>query len=272
MCTRALVMAATVAGVGLYAPQVCGNANLETPPVAEEVQVGGVLGTEFYAASVEGTDQAVAAPLVDWGRLSLEMADSWCGRQPGETLTVLLRVSELLDEINAVQAVFEYDEETLALDGILGGDGAGSPWDSGMVLYDEAEPGIVVAGIALFSGKTAADAVVARIDFVALPNDSVATTDVQLLAEVYPFTTKLTLASDGSPIIPELGGPMVIAHRGDSDADGDIDLIDYQDFDSCLDGPGAPDDRIDCCWFDFDRDGDVDLADFAGFARVFSGS
>jgi hypothetical protein len=49
---------------------------------------------------------------------------------------------------------------------------------------------------------------------------------------------------------------------GDCDADGDVDLEDYGDFESCLAGPdGGIGAGCEC--FDFDTDGDNDLLDFA---------
>ena len=270
---RRILAAVLVGGLELSAAPLRGNPNLESRPTEDTVRVGEVVEIGLHAVSEDHTDEIAITPLVDWGRLALEMEAGWCGMQPGDTVTVLLRVSELLAPINGAQALIGHDQDLLALDDIIAGDGAGSPWDSAVVLYDEIEPGLVGAGFALFGGETDADAIVARIEFVVLPNDTPATTDVQLLAEVvpYPFITKLTLASDGSTIIPNLEGPVVLARTGDWDVDGDIDLADYSGFASCLDGPGMPDSRVDCCWFDFDRDGDGDLADFAEFACFFSG-
>jgi len=64
---------------------------------------------------------------------------------------------------------------------------------------------------------------------------------------------------------------------GDWDADGDVDLADYDAFARCLNGPNQPPQPTppvtaeECIrTFDVDRQGDVDLADFAAFARVFA--
>ncbi len=54
---------------------------------------------------------------------------------------------------------------------------------------------------------------------------------------------------------------------GDSDADGDVDLLDFEQFNECLGGgAGAP-----CCAFDFNTDGRVDWSDFASFQIAFTG-
>ncbi|MFH0981412.1 MAG: hypothetical protein V2A79_07730 [Planctomycetota bacterium] len=69
---------------------------------------------------------------------------------------------------------------------------------------------------------------------------------------------------------------------GDFNGDGDVDLIDYEIFESCITGPcvsppcdpplyvGFPG---PCCGIgDSDKDGAIDLSDFAGFQDVFTGS
>ena len=65
-------------------------------------------------------------------------------------------------------------------------------------------------------------------------------------------------ATTGTPSVP-----------GDCDADGDVDLTDYSEFESCLGGPVAPS-LPDCECFDFDVDSDVDLRDLAEFQVVFT--
>jgi hypothetical protein len=67
------------------------------------------------------------------------------------------------------------------------------------------------------------------------------------------------------------------ADPGDWDADGDVDLVDYDAFSRCLNGPNQPPQATppvtaeECIrTFDADRQGDVDLQDFAAFARVFA--
>ena len=58
---------------------------------------------------------------------------------------------------------------------------------------------------------------------------------------------------------------------GDFDADGDVDLDDYQVLYPCLTGQNQPYAQPDCGAADLDVDGDVDLADFALFAAEFTG-
>jgi hypothetical protein len=55
---------------------------------------------------------------------------------------------------------------------------------------------------------------------------------------------------------------------GDCDSDGDVDLTDYSDFESCLSGPTAAP-PPSCACFDLDSDDDTDLADFSGFQKAF---
>ncbi|MCK4660924.1 MAG: lamin tail domain-containing protein [Phycisphaerae bacterium] len=51
----------------------------------------------------------------------------------------------------------------------------------------------------------------------------------------------------------------------DYEPDGDVDLDDFQQFATCMTGPGGG--ASGCEVFDSDRDGDVDLIDFASFQR-----
>jgi len=58
---------------------------------------------------------------------------------------------------------------------------------------------------------------------------------------------------------------------GDCNNTGGVDLLDYDDFDECLFGPGGGF-QPECRCFDFDDDGDVDLVDYAVFQAAFTGS
>jgi hypothetical protein len=57
---------------------------------------------------------------------------------------------------------------------------------------------------------------------------------------------------------------------GDSDGDGDVDLVDFACFQLCFSGPGGGL-AEGCESFDFDGDNDVDLVDFGVFQLVFTG-
>lgn len=60
--------------------------------------------------------------------------------------------------------------------------------------------------------------------------------------------------------------------RGDYNADGWVDGIDYGVFASCFNGAGNPPPAASCALADFDGDGDVDGSDFGWFAACFNGS
>lgn len=61
------------------------------------------------------------------------------------------------------------------------------------------------------------------------------------------------------------------ATGGDFDGDGDVDLMDFAQFDSCVTGPGG-EASDPCDVFDFDGDHDVDLADLRGMLLAFTGA
>ena len=68
----------------------------------------------------------------------------------------------------------------------------------------------------------------------------------------------------------------VLVLPGDSDEDGDVDLVDFSVFFGCLGGPGnstppsgCSQEAFDAC--DLDDDNDVDLGDYATFQAAFTG-
>ena len=58
---------------------------------------------------------------------------------------------------------------------------------------------------------------------------------------------------------------------GDTDADGDVDLTDFNEFHRCLTGPGGGPVPPKCYEADIDKDTDADLVDFARFQIAFTG-
>jgi len=69
---------------------------------------------------------------------------------------------------------------------------------------------------------------------------------------------------------------MLAAHPGDWNQDGSVDLDDFGQFPGCMSGPWGVEDwimpSVDCRGvFDFDADADVDLADFVEFQQEFDG-
>jgi predicted outer membrane repeat protein len=58
---------------------------------------------------------------------------------------------------------------------------------------------------------------------------------------------------------------------GDTDCDLDVDLFDYGAWGDCVTGPGGGA-AGSCVIFDFDADGDVDLMDYREFQLMFAGS
>ena len=203
------------------------------------------------------------AVTVHWGRLHVEPIDS-CGAQPGDTVVVLLKVSDLPEPINGVQALVKFDSQNLEFAGVLPGDGNGFPWDSATEVYETVDQDTLTYAVLLIAGGSSEDFVVARIFFV-----FTGAATVQLAPEAPPLVTKLSLASTGATRIPQLHGPAILADRGDWDLNGQVDLLDHASWLVCLGGPEVGYSSGECCKGDFDRDGDVDMADFARFTTVF---
>jgi hypothetical protein len=83
------------------------------------------------------------------------------------------------------------------------------------------------------------------------------------------YYQSLTLSGTVEPMDHLIPLPTVCA--GDFDADGDIDLTDFGQFQLCFTGPGGMA-AAGCGCADFDRDNDVDLVDFNAFQLAFTGA
>jgi len=77
------------------------------------------------------------------------------------------------------------------------------------------------------------------------------------------------LSSDG--VFELSGGFWFEEPPDDCNSDGWVDLIDYDDFDGCLSGPGGGLPFPNCDCFDLDSDNDVDLSDIRRFQQAFNG-
>jgi hypothetical protein len=234
-----------------------------------ETDVFGAAPGEIVTGSL-GSALVTVVPAVDWGVLIVEDPNDECCLLAGDSVTVAVRATGLLEPINGVQALLRFDENQLALDSILAGDGAGSPWDSAIVLSNNSG-GDLTVGALFVADSTDVDAVVARLEFTMLFDGPSLAAVVEILPEVLPLVSKFTLASDATTIVPALVGPATFNHAGDRDRDGDIDLSDYADLVGCVTGSVAAGPLGPCEWFDLDRDGDVDAADFGLFQIFFTG-
>ena len=58
---------------------------------------------------------------------------------------------------------------------------------------------------------------------------------------------------------------------GDCNADGTVNLFDYEPFQACVTGPGGGPVSLDCACFDFNDDDDVDMLDFGSLQTTFTG-
>lgn len=83
----------------------------------------------------------------------------------------------------------------------------------------------------------------------------------------------LRFALDGAAAV--MSGPFTIVGGpplADADGDGDVDLVDYEQFEMCFTGPGGTATGACVAVFDWEPDGDIDQADFAALQRAFTGA
>ncbi len=79
--------------------------------------------------------------------------------------------------------------------------------------------------------------------------------------------------NNGDGVDDACEGPPPVCDGGDTDDDGDLDLVDYSVFANCVGGPGTAPPSGECVrCFDYDGDGDVDARDVATFQRWFTGA
>jgi len=77
-----------------------------------------------------------------------------------------------------------------------------------------------------------------------------------------------TMSGDGFDLTGGFWFPLSL---DDCNSDGWVNLIDYDDFDSCLSGPNGGLPHPECNCFDLDSDNDVDLSDIRQFQHTFNG-
>jgi len=65
-----------------------------------------------------------------------------------------------------------------------------------------------------------------------------------------------------------LGCPAPFA---DADGDGDVDQVDFGEYQACFTGQGGANSTYECRCFDRDNDGDIDIVDFAKFQKCATG-
>ena len=179
-------------------------------------------------------------------------------------------MSGLAQLINGVQALVKFNPDVLVFVGARPGNGSGSPWNAAIEVHEGIQVDTVVYALILLGSGTATDAIVAELTFRFQPDWIPAIDSVALLAQHPPLETKLTNADTGASIIPLLGPAVTVITRGDLNADGAIDFVDFDGFATCMGGPGVPAGSEECCRVDFDRDSDIDLADYRGLQLAHS--
>jgi len=104
--------------------------------------------------------------------------------------------------------------------------------------------------------------------------DSMVSVEYPSLAVDSQGNWAIAYADDMTSTIKVAGPTVPIGGPGDFDCDGDVDLTDYEAFESCLTGPGPFESgELDqpCTPGDFNDDDYIDLYDFAGMQAKFTG-
>jgi hypothetical protein len=206
--------------------------SIQIPATAGQYTYTAVFGQQV-SENIVGTLGSASLKIVDWGLLALQMGATSCCVVPGEVVTVQLTVADIEAPINGVQASIAFDDERLAFQSITKGDGAGSPWGAAAEVYLSVADGRITYALVLLASSTSADAVVATMRFTALSGAEPGPAYIEILPEVSPLVTKLTLAEDGSAILTHLGAPVAtapIAMKGDMNGDGVRNGADVQGF------------------------------------------
>jgi hypothetical protein len=87
----------------------------------------------------------------------------------------------------------------------------------------------------------------------------------------YAYATRMTRSMMGF-LVDNAGVYVDDIPDADYDADGDVDVDDYDAFVSCFTGAGIPPGTPECGFFDLESDGDVDCADWDLFLAVWTES
>lgn len=191
--------------------------------------------------------------------LSLELTE--CSRcvRVDDSVTILLRASDLNDPINGVQALINYDTGILGSPTVQAGDGAGSAWDAAIVTGLEQTPGQLTLGFVLLGSSASSDSVVARLTFPVIASGATA---IEFREGQMPFYTKLTLSADNSTVYPRelVSLPILVDGVAKADLNGDSfrDGADIQRFSEVIvDPPSAS--EAERCAADMNLDGELSL-------------
>ncbi len=115
---------------------------------------------------------------------------------PGDTVTVTLDVANLAAPVNGVQALMQYDPTILSLSSVVPANLGVGGW---VEVHLTDVNGDVTYAVVINGGSTFATGTVATLIFVAVGEGAAGVT---FRAEVPPFQTKLTVATDNHTVLP----------------------------------------------------------------------
>lgn len=246
---------ATPAYLSTYTMLVSGDAtpgstfeiSFDPPPASAVGMVGGGMIPLTFSPPCVLT--IVAPETLEFG---VEVCSA-CVSAPA-TVQVPMFVSGLDEPINGVQALFSFDPTVLSLTGATAGDGMGSPWDAGAVVYVDSDDGDGTIAIVLNGTSSAIDSQVATLLFDVV---GVGNTSVTFRPPSGPFATKLTTVDNETIIPTQWDSPPILSgdhSKSDVNGDGLRNGADVQGFIDVLLMPGSasPQER---CASDLDGDG-----------------
>lgn len=249
-----------VCAVVMASPRATANINLQWRVSVQVVRVGRTVEVGLYAVSDDDGEQPIGGidAILSWDPGAIELVDkidnspyiwsiSWFPEDPG------------LESLNADCGADAFCEPY-----------SGMPFNDGDALYQSlmqfppnpppyATPDGLLVTTMRFKALTVTPA-----------------TEIGLLEAIGEQSTTVADTEDlGADVTGTLGSVVLsiaaCGSWGDFDGDCGVDLVDFEQFEACLTGPGDTSAGSQCQAADFDSDGDADLRDVGRLQLAFTG-